>query len=164
MAPPRLVVGEEWSVDTGTAAVKVTGKYSHLVGTKGGSTTGRGQRDGTMTDAARPGAQAEGPAPAGERPVKVLLVDDQAIVGESIRRMLAAEADIQLHFCQDPARAIETANAFGPTVILQDLVMPDIDGLLLVKFFRANPATRDIPMIVLSSKEEPVIKAQAFAL
>src|SRR5262249_45701393 len=54
--------------------------------------------------------------------------------------------------------------AVQPTVILQDLVMPDIDGLMLVKFFRANKATRDIPMIVLSSKEEPTIKAQAFAL
>jgi PleD family two-component response regulator len=34
-----------------------------------------------------------------------------------------------------------TANEFGPTVILQDLVMPEVDGLTLVKFFRANPAT-----------------------
>jgi sigma-B regulation protein RsbU (phosphoserine phosphatase) len=42
--------------------------------------------------------------------------------------------------------------------------MPDVDGLTLVKFFRANPATRQVPMIVLSAKEEPVIKAQAFAL
>jgi sigma-B regulation protein RsbU (phosphoserine phosphatase) len=42
--------------------------------------------------------------------------------------------------------------------------MPEIDGLLLVKFFRANPPTRVTPMIVLSSKEEPVIKARAFAL
>jgi sigma-B regulation protein RsbU (phosphoserine phosphatase) len=99
-----------------------------------------------------------------ERPVTVLLVDDQAIVGEAVRRMLAAETDIQFHFCQDPARAIETANAVQPTVILQDLVMPEIDGLQLVKFFRANRATRQTPMIVLSSKEEPVIKAQAFAL
>src|SRR5207249_1757927 len=32
-----------------------------------------------------------------------------------------------------------------------------------VKFFRANPATRDTPLVVLSSKEEPVIKAEAFA-
>jgi len=43
-------------------------------------------------------------------------------------------------------------------------VMPDIDGLTLLKFFRANTATREIPMIVLSSKEEPATKAQAFAL
>ncbi len=99
-----------------------------------------------------------------ERPVTVLLVDDQAIVGESVRRMLAGEADITFHFCSDPTKAIATANEVQPTVILQDLVMPDIDGLMLVKFFRANKATRDTPMIVLSSKEEPITKARAFAV
>lgn len=111
--------------------------------------------------------QEAGPGSGGtltERPVTVLLVDDQAIVGESVRRMLAGETDIQYHFCQDPTKAIATANTVQPTVILQDLVMPEIDGLQLVKFFRANKATRQTPMIVLSSKEEPVIKAQAFAL
>lgn len=97
-------------------------------------------------------------------PTTVLLVDDQPIVGEAVRRMLAPESDIFFHFCSDPSRAIDTANIVQPTVILQDLVMPDVDGLTLVKFFRANPATRQVPMIVLSAKEEPVIKAQAFAL
>src|SRR6516165_788911 len=99
-----------------------------------------------------------------ERPPTVLLVDDQAIVGEAVRRMLAGDPDIQFHFCQDPTKAIETANAVQPTVILQDLVMPEIDGLQLVKFFRVNKPTRQTPMIVLSSKEDPVIKAQAFSL
>lgn len=96
--------------------------------------------------------------------VVVLLIDDQPIVGHAVRQMLAPEADIQFHFCQDPTKAIEMANEFQPTVILQDLVMPDIDGLTLLKFFRANASTRETPMIVLSSKEEPVVKAQAFAL
>src|SRR4051794_6059351 len=100
----------------------------------------------------------------GDRPVTVLLIDDQPIYGEKVRQMLASEPDIGFHYCQDPSKAIETANRVQPTVILQDLVMPDIDGLLLVKFFRANKATRDIPMVVLSGREEPVIKAQAFAL
>ncbi len=104
-------------------------------------------------------ATAEAP-----RPLRVLLVDDQAIVGETVRRMLAGEADVEVHFCPDPTQAIATANRVQPTVILQDLVMPDIDGLMLVKFFRANPATRETPMIVLSSKEEPIIKAKAFGL
>jgi phosphoserine phosphatase RsbU/P len=98
------------------------------------------------------------------RPITVLLVDDQPIVGEAVRRMLAAEQDVVFHFCSDPTHAIDTANAVQPTVILQDLVMPDVDGLTLVKFFRVNAATRQVPMIVLSAKEEPVIKAQAFAL
>jgi sigma-B regulation protein RsbU (phosphoserine phosphatase) len=117
-----------------------------------------------MTDSASTAAgQTTAPGRA-DRPLTVLLIDDQLIVGESVRRMLAPEADIAFHFCQDPAQAIATANQVRPTVILQDLVMPDIDGLQLVKFMRANPATRDTPMVVLSSKEEPVVKAQAFAL
>src|SRR5262249_36717966 len=109
---------------------------------------------------------APGPPPAApeQRPVTVLLIDDQPIVGEAVRRLLAGEPDIRFHFCSDPAKAIPLANELAPTVLLQDLVMPDIDGLTLVKFFRANAATRDVPLIVLSSKEEPVIKAQAFGL
>ncbi|MBX9654057.1 SpoIIE family protein phosphatase [bacterium] len=98
------------------------------------------------------------------RPLVVLLVDDQLMVGESVRRMIADQPDIEFHYCQDPMKAIEMANAVRPTVILQDLVMPEIDGLQLVRFYRANPATRQTPMIVLSSKEEPAIKAKAFAL
>ncbi len=98
------------------------------------------------------------------RAIRVLLVDDQPMVGETVRRMLADEPGVEFRFCPDPAAAIDTANAFKPTVILQDLVMPDIDGLQLVKYFRANPATREVPLVVLSSKEEPTVKARAFAL
>ena len=64
--------------------------------------------------------------------ITVLLVDDQAIVGEMIRRMLAPEPDIVFHHCPDPLRAVATAVEISPTVILQDLVMPGMDGLTLV--------------------------------
>src|SRR5262245_21907037 len=111
-----------------------------------------------------PHATAGQPAAQAARPLTALLVDDQAFIGEAVRQLLADETDIQFHFCQGPTKAIATANQVQPTVILQDLVMPEIDGLQLVKFFRANAATRETPMVVLSSKEEPVIKAQAFAL
>jgi adenylate cyclase len=96
--------------------------------------------------------------------ITVLLVDDQHIIGEALRRMLAPEQDIDFHFCQDPTKAIKTANQIHPTVILQDLVMPEIDGLTLVRYYRANVATRQVPLIVLSSKEEALTKAEAFAL
>ncbi len=101
--------------------------------------------------------------PPADYPITVLLIDDQPIVGEAVRRMLADDNNISFHFCADPLKAIETAVAVSPTVILQDLVMPQVDGLMLVKFFRANPRTAQIPLIVLSSKEEPVTKAEAFA-
>ncbi|MDG3004891.1 SpoIIE family protein phosphatase [Paludisphaera mucosa] len=99
-----------------------------------------------------------------EHKITVLLIDDQAMIGEAVRRMLAGEADIEFHSCRDATRALDEAARIKPTVILQDLVMPDIDGLTLVKNFRAQEQTRDVPMIVLSTKEEPAVKAEAFAL
>ena len=49
------------------------------------------------------------------------------LVGETVRRMLAGEPNVEYRFCPDPACAIDAANEFQPTVILQDLVMPEID-------------------------------------
>nr|WP_290224487.1 ATP-binding protein [Trichocoleus desertorum] len=96
--------------------------------------------------------------------IVVLLIDDQIIIGEAIRRMLASEPDIVFHYCNDPGQAIQLAKEIAPTVILQDLVMPNIDGLMLVRHFRSNPITLNIPLIVLSTKDEPKVKAEAFAL
>ncbi|SFI38497.1 SpoIIE family protein phosphatase [Planctomicrobium piriforme] len=106
---------------------------------------------------------AQTPSPGSSPAICVLLVDDQPIIGETVRRLLLDESDIEFHFCSDPAQAIPLAREVRPTVILQDLVMPDVDGLLLLKFYRANPATAETPVIVLSSKEEPETKAAAFA-
>ncbi|NMG76933.1 diguanylate cyclase [Aromatoleum diolicum] len=95
--------------------------------------------------------------------VMVLLVDDQLIIAEAIRRVLADQPNIDFHYCSDPADAMVIARKVKPTVILQDLVMPHVDGLALVRLYRADPATQDIPVIVLSTKEEPAVKREAFA-
>jgi signal transduction histidine kinase/HPt (histidine-containing phosphotransfer) domain-containing protein len=94
----------------------------------------------------------------------VLLVDDQAITCEAIRRAIAGHDDIDFHFCPNPREATAVAARVRPTVILQDLIMPGMDGLTLLREYRNNPVTRDIPIIVLSTKEDPLIKGQAFAL
>ena len=101
--------------------------------------------------------------PSNEYAVMVLLVDDQAMVGEAIRRALANQPNIDFHYCANPADALKIAGQITPTVILQDLVMPGVDGLTLVRQYRANPGTQDIPIIVLSTKEEAMVKSAAFA-
>ena len=93
----------------------------------------------------------------------VLLIDDQAMVAQAVRRLLADRTDIDLHYCADPIDAIRVANEVKPTVILQDWVMPSINGIDLLHLFRANAATAETPIIVLSSEENPVVKSQAFA-
>jgi two-component system, sensor histidine kinase len=94
--------------------------------------------------------------------ILVLLVDDQAMVAEGVRRMLATDPAIAFHYVSDPTKAIEAAIKVGPTVILQDLVMPGVNGLDLLREYRNNAFTRAIPVIVLSSKDEPAIKQMAF--
>jgi signal transduction histidine kinase/HPt (histidine-containing phosphotransfer) domain-containing protein len=96
--------------------------------------------------------------------VMVLLVDDQAMVCEAVRRALANQSDIDFHYCAEAKDAIPLANQIRPTVILQDLVMPGIDGLTLVSQLRENPATKDTPIIVLSTNEDPQVKGEAFAM
>ncbi len=96
-------------------------------------------------------------------PFRILLVDDQPIIGEAVRRMLEPHGDFVFEYCRDPRSAIDTAARFKPTVILQDLVMPGVDGLDLVRDYRATDATRETPLVVLSSKEEATTKAEAFA-
>jgi sigma-B regulation protein RsbU (phosphoserine phosphatase) len=97
------------------------------------------------------------------RGATVLLIDDQPIIGEAVRRMLAGEEGIAFHYCKDATAALETAARIEPTVILQDLIMPEIEGLELVRRFRADERFRDVPIIVLSTKEEAAVKAEAFA-
>jgi signal transduction histidine kinase len=93
----------------------------------------------------------------------VLLIDDQQFVGEAMRRLLADADDLAFHFCVDPLEAIDTANEIAPTVILLDLVMPDADGLEMLRRFRANEATAETPIVVLSTKEDARVKRDAFA-
>ena len=94
---------------------------------------------------------------------RVLLVDDQRIIGEAVRRMLASIEGLEYRAVDNPSEALAVARAFAPTLILQDLVMPGVDGLDLVRAYRADELTKDVPIVVLSSKEEAATKAEAFA-
>ena len=94
--------------------------------------------------------------------IKVLLVDDQAIVIEGMRRMLAAHPEFELQAEQDPAAAVEAARRFEPDVILQDLMMPEVDGFDLLRAYRRTSGLADVPVIVLSGREEGATRGEAF--
>lgn len=95
--------------------------------------------------------------------ITVLLVDDQPIIGEAVRRLLSDQPDIKFCYCAHPENAVNRANEIHPAVILQDMVMPGIDGPAMVRLFRANAATARTPIIVLSGSDDPESRSQAFA-
>src|SRR5207245_6869966 len=65
--------------------------------------------------------QAPNPADANPEPFSpdvrtmVLLVDDQALVAEAVRRMLAGQPGIDFHYCADAAAAVQVATRIRPT-------------------------------------------------
>ncbi len=99
-----------------------------------------------------------------DRPITVLLVDDQSTMNEAIQCLLATESDISYHYCSTADQALAMAVEVAPTVILQDLIMPGVDGMALVKQFRTQAATQDIPIIMFSTNDDPHTKAEAFAV
>jgi CheY-like chemotaxis protein/HPt (histidine-containing phosphotransfer) domain-containing protein len=93
----------------------------------------------------------------------VLLVDDQRFIGLALERLFASEPDIKLHCCETALDAVSRANAIDPTIILQDLIMPGMNGLELVGLFRQNAATARTPIIVLSGNEEAGCRDRSLA-
>jgi two-component system chemotaxis family response regulator WspR len=102
--------------------------------------------------------------PAGDYAIRVLLVDDQLMIGEAVRRALVKEPSVEFRYCGDSTQAVATATEWQPTVILQDLVMPGVDGLTLLRSYRETPALASVPVVVLSTKDEAAVKSEAFAL
>lgn len=94
--------------------------------------------------------------------IRILMVDDQAVILAALAQMLAHETEFVIRPISDPTRALAEALDFEPAVILQDLVMEGIDGLALLKRYRAHPNLTDVPVVMLSAADEPETKVEAF--
>ncbi len=84
---------------------------------------------------------------------KILIVDDRYEVQELLK-VTFDFSDYQLFFAENGLDALEIIRVEHPQVILMDIMMPNsqIDGLELCRSLKANPATADIAIILLSAK------------
>ncbi|WP_081891512.1 response regulator [Verrucomicrobium sp. BvORR106] len=112
-----------------------------------------------MSTEARPPESPD--TPPSSATIKVLLVDDQRIIGEVVRRMFLDQPDITFHYCADGTQAVARVQEIRPDVILQDLVLPEIDGVELVRQYRAQESSRTTPVIVLSAAEDTATRTRA---
>jgi CheY-like chemotaxis protein len=81
---------------------------------------------------------------------KVLLVDDSKFLRIANERALS-RAGYEVSTAADGEEALKVANDKLPDIILLDMLLPKISGPDVLKALKANPATKDIPVIVLSS-------------
>ena len=96
---------------------------------------------------------------AGDRPA-VLVVDDNADMRDYIASLLADEYDVRT--APDGAIALELARFDPPELVVTDVMMPNLDGFGLLAGLQADPATTDIPVIMVSARAGEESKIQGF--
>ncbi len=82
-----------------------------------------------------------------ERTLKILAVDDEQIVLDSIQKHLRKE-NYELQLVKDAVRGLEIIASSSPDIILTDLMMPEIDGLELLR--RVKELNKHIPVIMIT--------------
>lgn len=113
----------------------------------------RSREEAERAAAVRPdGAPSEAPVE------RVLLVDDNADMREYLGRLLAEHWEVEA--APDGLAALEAVRRQTPDLVLSDVMMPLLDGFGLLLALREDPATRSIPVILLSARagEEEAIE------
>jgi CheY-like chemotaxis protein len=100
-----------------------------------------------------PQPSTRGPAPAAPsaRPLRVLIVDDNRSVVESLKMLLDLKGNLT-HVAFDGLEAIELARLVKPAVILLDIGLPKIDGWETCRRIRQQPWGRDITVCALTAR------------
>ncbi len=80
----------------------------------------------------------------------VLIVDDDAPIARLLGDVVKDAFDVETVVARDGMEAVELAQKLHPSVILLDLLLPDISGVEVCRQLRASPSTRDRPIVVIT--------------
>jgi DNA-binding response OmpR family regulator len=94
--------------------------------------------------------------------MRMLFVDDDPILREFAVVNLSTE-HASVETAADGALALAAIDAAPPDMLLLDLEMPNLDGFEVLKALRASPVHRDLPVIVVTGREDVDAVDRAFA-
>ncbi|MDO9108228.1 MAG: response regulator, partial [Coriobacteriia bacterium] len=93
--------------------------------------------------------------------INVLVIDDDESIVEMIQMGLGADG-MHVLGAADGAEGIEVLSREPVDVVILDIMMPRVDGWMALMEIRNNPATADIPVIMLTAKTQDLAKILAF--
>jgi CheY-like chemotaxis protein len=86
-----------------------------------------------------------------QRPPRVLVVDDEAVIRQLIVINLELEG-FEVHEAVDGLDAVEKARALDPDVITLDVMMPNLDGIAAARRLRSDPLTSRARIVLISAR------------
>ena len=93
-------------------------------------------------------------------PVKILIADDEVYMLRLLELTFKKDG-YEVISCRDGREALATACTALPQLIVLDIMMPGLDGLGALRMLKENPATENIPVVVLSAKGHALTKIDA---
>jgi DNA-binding response OmpR family regulator len=90
-------------------------------------------------------------------PTRVVCVEDEIEMIDLIRLILTREG-YEVVVAKGGLQALQVIEDVHPQLILLDLMMPDLDGWEVYQRIKANPATKDIPVIVVTARAQSIDK------
>ena len=93
---------------------------------------------------------------------KVLLVDDSSTT-LMLERLILSHSPYDIITAKDGVEAVEKARSERPDLIVMDLMMPRMGGFEACQQIRTHETTRDIPIIVVTTRGEPQNREAGFA-
>jgi two-component system phosphate regulon response regulator PhoB len=100
-----------------------------------------------MSGLAMDGHSADGQP---RRPL-VLVVDDEPVIRELVQATLARDPRLQVVTACDGEEALAVARTVTPDLVLLDVRMPRLGGIAACRALRADPATRDVRIVLLTA-------------
>jgi CheY-like chemotaxis protein len=94
---------------------------------------------------------------------RVLVVDDSEVIRELIKVNLELEG-FEVRTAEDGEAALAAMQEFRPDVVTLDVVMPRLGGFETLERLRADPATEDIPVVVVTGRAQGADVARGEAL
>ncbi|MBF0538580.1 MAG: response regulator [Nitrospirae bacterium] len=89
-----------------------------------------------------------------DRAVEILVVEDSPTQGERLKYTIEKHA-YHAHVVCNGVEAIDYLRHHAPTIIISDVLMPEVDGYQLCKVIKADERLKHIPVILLTSLSEP---------
>ena len=87
--------------------------------------------------------------------IDVLIVDDSPTASFVLKHMLM-DMGYEVDFTNDGAYVIDVARELNPSVILMDLMMPEVDGFQATRLLKQDDKLKHIPVVICSTKNEKV--------
>lgn len=95
---------------------------------------------------------------------KILYVEDEPDIRAVAQLALEMVGGFTLKICESGVQALREGEAFGPDLVLMDVMMPEMTGPMTLERFKTMPGMAKVPVIFMTAKVQPAEIAQFKAM